>query len=73
MLKKKVKAIYAEIGEEYNLSEKKAIVSYILMDTDEQKRVNLPKIPLEFQVSWAHYKWSHTARKREGENLKSVV
>ena len=51
MLKKKVKAIYAEIGEEYNLSEKKAIVSYILMDTDEQKRINLPKIPLEFQVS----------------------
>ena len=73
MLKKKVKAIYAEIGEEYNLSEKKAIVSYILMDTDEQKRVNLPKIPLEFQVSLRHYKWRHTTRKREGENLKSVV
>jgi hypothetical protein len=50
MLKKKVKAINAEIGEEYNLSEKKAIVSYILMDTDEQKRVNLPKIQMEFQV-----------------------
>ena len=70
MLKKKVKAIYAEIGEEYNLSEKKAIVSYILMDTDEQKRVNLPKIPLEFQVSLRYYKWRHIWKTTMNKQVK---
>ncbi len=51
MLKKKVKAIYAEIGEEYNHSEKRSIVAYILMDPDERTRINLPRIPSSFKVS----------------------
>ncbi len=50
MLKKKVQAIYAEISDEYNNSEKRAIVSYILMDPDERIRVHLPRIPSSFKV-----------------------
>lgn len=50
MLKKKIQVLYAEIGEEYNNAEKKAIVSYVLMDPEERFRVHLPRIPTSFKV-----------------------
>jgi hypothetical protein len=50
MLKKKIKALYAEISEEYNNSEKKAIVTYVLMDPEERCRIHLPRIPGSFKV-----------------------
>jgi hypothetical protein len=52
MLKKKVKSIYSEIGEEFNHSEKRAIVSYVLMDPEERARIHLPGIPSSFKVSF---------------------